>query len=171
MIQDGEVEGHVLTSSCESTKITTSCWGTSNRRMLEPTKKIPHLQRQRSHSEMVDGRRGTITMKPNPPPAGWVTRTREQRYQRSSPTVVKVLNLTSGFPAWVSNKGTGNPQGIWPCRPVGFDHRIGGKQRLQSWEGRNKTLCATKTQGRGAVAPQGLTTGMGAPVWEGPSLM
>ena len=119
---------------------------------------------------MVDGRRGTITIKPNPTPAGWVTRTREQWYQRSSPTVVKVVNLTSGFPAWVSNKGAGNPQGIWPCRPVGFDHRIGGKQRLQSWEGRNKTLCATKTQGQGAVAPQetepGLPAYVGGPPME-----
>ena len=42
------------------------------------------------------------------------SQTQEQKYQRSSGTVVKVLNSTSDFPAWGSIKGTGNPQGIWP---------------------------------------------------------
>ena len=36
----------------------------------------------------------------------------EQEHQRSSPTVVKVWNPMSGFPAWGPSKGTGNPQGI-----------------------------------------------------------
>ena len=42
--------------------------------------------------------------------------TGEQEYQRSSPTVLRVLNPKSGFPA-------GNPHGIWPGRPAGFDYR------------------------------------------------
>ena len=33
----------------------------------------------------------------------------QQQYQRSSPTVVTVLNLMPGFPAWGSNKGSGDP--------------------------------------------------------------
>ena len=33
------VEGYVLISSCESTRIATTCWTTIDRRMLEPTKK------------------------------------------------------------------------------------------------------------------------------------
>ena len=56
--QHGRVEGHVLISSCESTKIATSCCATINRRMLEPTKKkkILHMQRQRrSLSKTVGG--------------------------------------------------------------------------------------------------------------------
>ena len=48
LVQDGGVEGHALISSCESTKITTSCLTTINRMTLEPIKKkIPHIQRQR----------------------------------------------------------------------------------------------------------------------------
>ena len=38
-VLDGRVEVRVLTSSCESTKITTSSWTTIKRRILEPTKK------------------------------------------------------------------------------------------------------------------------------------
>ena len=52
-----------------------------------------------------DNRRGTITMNSNPIPTGWVTG--EQKYQ-SSPTIVKVLHLTSRNPACGSDKGTWN---------------------------------------------------------------
>ena len=37
--QGGGVEGHVLIFSCENSKITTHCWTTIDRRMLDPTKK------------------------------------------------------------------------------------------------------------------------------------
>ena len=54
--QDGRVEGHALTPSCENTRITTRCWTIINRKTLELTKNIPHIQRQRrSHNEMVGG--------------------------------------------------------------------------------------------------------------------
>lgn len=109
--------------------------------MLEPTKKIPHIQRQRSRSEMVDGRRGTITIKPNPTPAGWVTQTREQLIPKFS-HCCKGSEPHIWLPSWVSNKGTGNPQGLWPCRPVGFDSRT-----PTVLEGRNKTLRALWLRG------------------------
>ena len=37
--QDGGVEGHALTPSCENTRITTSCWTIIDRKTLELTKK------------------------------------------------------------------------------------------------------------------------------------
>ena len=37
---------------------------------------------------------------------------KEQLYQRSSHTVVKVLGHTTDYPTWGSSKGTENPQGI-----------------------------------------------------------
>ena len=41
--QDGRVEGCALTSSCENTRITTSCWTIIDRKTLELTKKdTPH---------------------------------------------------------------------------------------------------------------------------------
>ena len=36
---------------------------------------------------------------------------------------MKVLNPTSGFPAWGPEKGTGNPQGIWAWWPAEFDYK------------------------------------------------
>ena len=47
-------------------------------------------------------------------PTEWWQQTGEQQQPRSSPTIVKVLNPMSGSPAWGSDKGTGNPQEIWP---------------------------------------------------------
>ena len=35
---------------------------------------------------------------------------------------MKVLSPTSGFSTWEFDKGAGNPQGIWPWRPPGFDY-------------------------------------------------
>ena len=62
-----------------------------------------------------------------------------------------VLNSTSGFPAWGSNTGTGNPQGIWPWRPVGFDYRISTELRgteTPVLEGTNKILPTPRPRGK-----------------------
>ena len=107
---------------------------------------------------------------------------------KSYPTVMKLPNTTSGFPAWGSDKGTRNPQGLWPQRPVGFDYRTStglGETWSPVLEGTNKILHEQRPR-RGRVIPletepnylivlesllwsqQGLTTGTGTPVWEGP---
>ena len=39
IFQDGGVEGCVLTFSCKNSEITTHCWTTIDRRLLDPTKK------------------------------------------------------------------------------------------------------------------------------------
>ena len=83
------------------------------------------------------------------------SQTGEQWYQRSSPTAVKILSPTSGFPAWGSRKSTGNPQETWPWRPAGFDDRT--STRLRETEtplskAQTKLVC-TKTQQKGAVPP------------------
>ena len=61
------MESEVKDGSCESTKITTI-----DRRILKPTKKILHIQRQRSQLQ-EDGRRDAIRIKSNAISAGWVT--------------------------------------------------------------------------------------------------
>ena len=65
-------------------------------------------------------------------------------HQRSSPTVVKVLSPMSGFLAWRSKKGSNNPQGTWPWRPVGFEYRtatgLGKMETPPVLEGTNKIL-------------------------------
>ena len=70
--QDGGVEGRALTSSCENTRITTSCWTIIDRKTLELTKKdTPHPKTK--EKPQWDARRGAITVKSNPITGGWVT--------------------------------------------------------------------------------------------------
>ena len=127
LVQDGGVEGHGLSSSCKNTKAATSYWITTNRRMLEPTKKETPHPKTRS-SETAGGVRSRQNQIPHPPVSDPQTR-EQQSYQRSSPTVVKVLNPRPGFPAWGFNKGIGYPQRIWPWRPASLIIEL-----PQAWE-------------------------------------
>ena len=79
LVQDGGVEGHALTPSCESTGITTNCWTIINRRTLELTKKHTSLPKTKEKPQW-DGRRGAITTKSNPITAGWATHKLENTY-------------------------------------------------------------------------------------------
>ena len=61
------------------------------------------------------------------------------------------MNPTSGFPAWGSDKGTGNPQGIWSWRPVGFDCKTStglGVTETPVLEDTNKILSAPRLRGK-----------------------
>ena len=79
IVQDGRVEGHGLTPSCESTRITTNCWTVIDRRKLELTKKdAPHPKT--GEKLQWDGRRGAITIKSNPMSIGWVTHKLKNTY-------------------------------------------------------------------------------------------
>ena len=68
--------------------------------------------------------------------------------------IVKVLNSMSGFPAWGSDRETGNPLGIWSWSPVEFDYRTStglGERETPVLEGTNKILCKPrhrKVEGR-----------------------
>ena len=114
--------------------------------MLDSTKKKYPMSKDKE----VTGRWGkstirfTITIKIKSHSC-WVAdpQTEEQQYQTSSPTVINVLNPTSGFPAWGSNKGTRNIQGTWPWSTVEFDYRTStglGVTETLILEGTNKTL-------------------------------
>ena len=93
----------------------------------------------------------------------------EQLHLINSHTVKKVLGRTAGFPTWGSGKGTGNPQGIWLWRLVGFDYRTStglGKQPL----GRHKrNLVCTRTQEKGAATPQETEPDFSVSVQESPA--
>ena len=81
--------------------LTGGCWN-------PPKKDTPHPKTKKKLQE--DGRRGTIRIKSNPISTAWVTHARKKKKnQRSSPTVVEVLNHTPVFPDCRSDKGTGNP--------------------------------------------------------------
>ena len=90
-----------------------------------------------------DGRRSTIMIKSNPIHSGLATQKLENNTKEILPQLWRFWALTSGFPAWGSNKGTKNYQGIWLWRPVGFDCRIStglGETETPHLEGgKNKT--------------------------------
>ena len=122
------------------------------RRSLEPIKKdIPCPETNKKPQK--DDRRGTITIKSNPIPAGWVA----NNLENNNTTEVLPRLWWSGFQAWEPNKGTGNPQGIWLWRPAGFDyqdfHRT-GENRDSSLGGHKWNLVCSKTQRKGAATPQ-----------------
>ena len=71
-----------------------------------------------------DCRIGTVTTKSNPTSSGWATHELENNNTKEVGIYPRLWRfLVPGFPAWGSNKGTGNPQGIWLWRSVGFNYR------------------------------------------------
>ena len=171
----------LLISSCKSTKITTSCWTATDRRMLESTKE--KYSTPKDKEEMAgDGRRGTITIKSNPIHTGWVTHKLENNNTKKITHHCEGLELHVRLLAWGPNKGTGNLQRIWLGRLVGFDYKTStelGETETLLLEGTNKTLHAPRVKGKeqwlhrklnqnylqcwrvscGGVGQQGLITG------------
>ena len=57
----------IFSFSCKNSKTTTPCWTTVDWRMLDPTKKIPHIQGQRrSPSKMAGGVKSHLESNPLP---------------------------------------------------------------------------------------------------------
>ena len=122
-------------------------WNPSKKGTVHPkTKKKPQQ----------DSRRGTIMIKSNPyPPVGWPinwTTIIKKKFSHCCEGSESHIRL----PSLGIHKGTGNPQGIWPGRPVGFDYKIstglGETDSSLGWHKQN--LACTKTQRKGAVTPQ-----------------
>ena len=63
--QDGRVEGYAVIFSCKNSKITTHCWRTIDRRMLNHTKKRYPTSRAKEKPQQ-DGSRGKITFRIKP---------------------------------------------------------------------------------------------------------
>ena len=140
-VQDGRIEGHLLISSCESTKIsqpdveqppTGACWNLPKKRY--PTSKNKEEDaakwlQEHNHDKIKSHTHQVGDWKPG------------EQYQRSSPTVSKVLNPTSGFPAWGSDKEMVLPresglEGQWDL--ITRLPQDWGKRRLQSWRAKTK---------------------------------
>ena len=83
----GRVEGCVLIFSYQSTKITTSCRTTIERKTLEPTKKdTPHPRTKEKPQQ--NHRRGTIKIESNLIPTVWVTHKLENNNTKEVLTVL-----------------------------------------------------------------------------------
>ena len=122
-VKNGRVEGHMLISTRENTKITTSCWTNVDKRMLELNNNKRYLHPKTKKKLQWEGRKGAITIKSNPIHAGWAThKTDNNNAKRVFLLLWRFWDWMSGFPAWRTRKGTGSSQGIWLWRPTGFDY-------------------------------------------------
>ena len=79
---------------------------------------------------------------------------------------MNILNPTSGFPTWGSDKDTGNLQEIQPWGPARFDYRTSRGPGIPVLESTNKIL--TTPRPRGIVTPQETETKLLASVGERP---
>ena len=159
LVQDGRVEGHALTPSCESTGITTNCWTIINSKTLELTKKhAPHPNTK--EKPQWDGRRGTITIKSNPITTGWVT----QKLEKNCTTEVHPLEWSFWAPHQASqpggsSNGRGNSQRIRLWWPAGFDGRtLTGLEETKTLllEGTHKVVCTSGPRGKEQWRPRRL---------------
>ena len=152
MVQDGTVEGHVLITSSKSSKIVTNCWTTIGTRTLEPNKKryLTSKNKEEATVRQWEGKQSGKNQIPYPP-CGWPTDWRTiipkslHRCEGSEPQVK--------FPSLRIQKRTGNPQGIWPWGPGGFDYRTSrGLRETETWtsvlEGTHRILQATRPRGQ-----------------------
>ena len=143
MVQDGGVETHVLTPSCESTRITNNCWTIINRKTLGLTKKdTPHPKTKEGHKH------NKIKSHNH-----WVgdSQTGEHLYHRSPHTGGKVLSPTLGFPTWGSSNRRRNSQRIRLSRLLGFDCRtLTGLEEKETplLDGTHKVVCASGPRGK-----------------------
>ena len=151
LVQDGRVEGHVLTPSCESTRITTNCWTIIDRKTVKVTKKYtPHTKTK--EKPQWDGRRGKITIKSNPIPTGWVT----HKLENNLTTEVQPLEWRFWTPCQASQSGgSGNgrrtSQRIRLWRLAGFDCRTStglGETETPLLQGTHNVMCVSGLRGK-----------------------
>ena len=121
--------------------------------MLEPIqKKIPTPCPKTKKNPQQDGRRGTIMIQSNLIPTKWVIhKLVNNNTKEVLPLLWRFWTPLSGFPAHRSRKGTGNPQEIWPWRPVEFDYRTStglGQTETIVLEGTNKILHKPRPRGK-----------------------
>ena len=105
----------------------------------------------------LDSRKSTILIKSKPIPARWMIHKLENKtiIPKKFPLCCEGSEPHISFLADGSNKGTGNPQEIWPQRPMGFDYKTStGWGQTDSLESTNKILHTPGPRGKRAMAPQ-----------------
>ena len=109
--EDGRVEGRAHIFSCENSKISTRCWTTIHKRMLDPTKKrYPKSKGTEEPNRMVGGAQSHLESNPIP--------TRDTRRAQTKPCVrqdkeaSQRLSQTCLGVFSVSCRGTGQE---WPA--------------------------------------------------------
>ena len=140
----------MLISLCENTKIANNCQTTTDRRVLEPTKK--RYPTSKDKKPQWDSRRGTIRLRSNPITARCVT------YKLENSNTKNVLTLLWKFWAPYQDSQPGDltkelgvsresdPEGQWDLiKGLSQDW---GKQKLQSWRSQTKYCILQDLQDR-----------------------
>ena len=141
-------------SSCECTKIATSCWPTINRKMLEPTKKDTPRPKTKEKTQW-DGRR----VKSNPLPTMWEIHKLENNITKEAlPLLWRLWALCRASQPRYPAKGLG------VSTEADFEGQRDlitglpqdqGKQRLHSSRAHTKKSCVPQDPGERSSDPTG----------------
>ena len=139
-----ELKDMHLSPHARATKLQLAVEEPSRGGLWSPPKKMSHVQTRRRNynktQEALKHNRNTCHI------CQMGNQQTGKQYQKSSPTVVKVLSLMSCLQAC---KGTGNPQAIWLWGSVGVDYRTStGRGERLFLQATNKILHAPRPRGR-----------------------
>ena len=110
---------------------------------------------------LQDSRRGTIMLKSNPLPAGWVTHKLKKFSHccKHSRLHIRLDNLGV-------RQRDRESQGIWLWRTAGFDYRTStGLGETETLGGHKQNLVGTRTQGKEAVSPKETESDLPVSIW------
>ena len=126
------VEGWALSFSCENSKITTCCWTTVDRRMLDPTeKKILLVQGQRrSPKKMVGEARSCLESNPIPARDAERAPTKSCAHQKNSQRMIQTCLWVFECLLWrygstvacFRGRGSGCSRPRYSISPLGGGH-------------------------------------------------
>ena len=175
-VQDGGVERCALILSCENSKITTCCWKTIDKRMLEHTKKDTPCSRAKEKPQQ-DGRRDEIAfrIKPHTSHRYLVGSNKPCAHQDLETPQRLNENCIWVSPAEVCvSNGLLQGQGLWVQQTQVWDisSTIEPPEFMQDWGNgllkSTKKLVCTMTQEKGAVIPQETDLDLTVSVQESP---
>ena len=135
--------------SCGNTKITTSCWTTTDKTMFEPKKRYPMSKDKGEAATRWQEGRNHVKIKSHTCWVGdWRPRIPKKfSHCKGSMPHIRLPNLG----IWQRD---GNPQGIRLWRTAGFDDRtFTGVVKTEMLVGHKQSNVRTRTQEKGAVTP------------------
>ena len=156
LAQDSRVEGCALTPFYKNTRITTNCWTTIHKKMLEPTKK-DILHPKTKNKPQQDNSGGAIAIKSNPIPMGgqptnWKTII-PQKFSHWSERSEPHVRFPSCLGVWQREESLPENLALKTSRIWSQDFQRYGENRNSTPEGHTQSLVWTRTQGKKAVTP------------------
>ena len=150
--QNGRIEGRALFFSCKNSKITTCCWTTIDRKMLDSTKKntLPWRTKEKPQQH---SRRVKITFRANPIPTrdAWRAQTKPCAQQETPAETEPDLSLSVCLlqryrSAVACHRGRGSGcNSLWcGINPLGGSHLNSTIEPLSRWPTNCRTIIPKK---------------------------